>query len=880
MAKFTGHTITSDSALGSAVIKQSLRIDQGSTDLTGSNYSRTFGSGDRKTFTISLWAKKCGSPGNIGDGDDQYSMLSAGGGGSGASAGNFFFYNDDTLRFTSNPQPSVVLQLITNRRFRDVTAWYHLMAVLDTTQATESNRAKLYVNGVQETSFSTATYPSQDNTTVYLNGAFQHRVGSNSLGSNIANSYGNFNGYFAEYNFIDGQALDPSSFGFTDPQTGIWMPKRYEGTYGTNGFYLDFSDNTSTTTLGIDKSPNGNDFTPEDASTGDLTLDSPSNNFATLRYYTGPASSGSKLQEGNLKFITGSSGSARNLNRMGMSRFLPTSGKWYAEVRVLDSNGQNFIGVGSYQVDILQTSNNTRYAFVYGSDGDSYVRTAGSESIATYAASYTQNDVIGVYVDMDASTPLVSFSKNGQWANGSGSWNQSTPTSYITLGDTFFTEDTGGHFGIGFIVSSGSGGTSATYQFNFGQDSTFSGLTTAGGNKDDRGIGDFKYPVPSGALSLCSANFPLTAPSVIRPQKHFDTLLWTGNGSQNRIIDGLEFAPDFVWMKARSTSAYYHQIHDTLRGTSAGVLFGNVDAVEDSTYALGSFNTDGFTVYKDANNDQQNANGVTMVAWCWKAGGKSNTFNVDDVGYANASAAGITDGSIALTGASVNREAGFSMVTYTGTGSTGTVGHGFTKTPKVVMTKSRSATGSWNYLDVVGNSTAEYGLFLNDNGGYTSYQGGTYWADTLPTSSVFTVNSNASTNASGVTYIAYCWTDIPGYSKMGIYRGNGQSKGKFVDCGFRPAWLLIKRTNASRNWMLFDNKRDIDNPVQTFLEADQTSADATLSGGVDFFSNGFQCVTSDTDVNANDTSGGDTYLFMAFAEESGTTPFDTFPNAR
>ena len=281
MALFTGHTITSDSALGSAVIKRSLRIDQGVSDLTGSNYSRTFGSGNRKTFTISVWVKKCNTPGNIGDGDDQYSMISAGGGGSGASAGNFFFYNDDTLRFTSNPQPSVVLQLITNRRFRDDTSWYHLMAVLDTTQATESNRAKIYVNGVQETSFSTATYPSQDNTTVYLNGAFQHRVGSNSLGSNIANSYGNFNGYLAEFNFIDGQALDPSSFGFTDPQTGIWMPKRYEGTYGTNGFYLDFTDNTSTTTLGIDKSPNGNDFTPEDVDVTDCVLDTPSNNFAT-----------------------------------------------------------------------------------------------------------------------------------------------------------------------------------------------------------------------------------------------------------------------------------------------------------------------------------------------------------------------------------------------------------------------------------------------------------------------------------------------------------------------------------------------------------------------------------------------------------------------
>ena len=861
MAKYTGHTITSDSALGSAVIQRSLRFN----DDDSASLNRTPSSaGNRKTFTFSFWTKR----GDLGGSNKHMFAIQI------DSSNQFVirFTNSDIIQIYDYQSASHQMIFDTDAVFEDVSAWYHIVVAVDTTQSTNTDRFKLYVNNSQVTSFSNSTYPSQNHDTL-VNTTNAHYIGQK-------NSSLYFDGYLAEFHFVDGYQYDPSYFGFTDPVTNIWMPKRYEGIYGTNGYYLDFSDNSSTSTLGIDKSPNGNDFTLNNFATGDSVLDTPSNNFSTLRHHVTPPSSGASLSEGNLKHTSGTSGSARDLGRMGISTLLPTSGKWYAEVKLLTNTNQTAIGVGPYQVELLPTVTNTRYVFIYGDDGEKYVNTNGSESSATYGSSYTQNDIIGIYVDMDASTPLVSFSKNGQWANGSGSWNQSTPTSYITLGNTFFTEKTGGHLGIGFIVHSGSGPTSVSYQANFGQDSTFSGGNTAGGNSDDRGIGDFKYPVPSGALALCSKNLPLTAPSVIRPQRHFDTLLWTGNGSQNRVISGLEFAPDFVWMKARSTNAYYHQIHDTLRGTSAGVLFGNVSAVEDSTYALGSFNTDGFTVYKDANNDQQNANGVTMVAWCWKAGGKSNTFNVDDVGYANASAAGITDGSIALTSASVNREAGFSMVTYTGTGSTGTVGHGFTKTPKVVMTKSRSATGSFNYLDVVGNSTAEYGLFLNDNGGYTSYQGGTYWADTLPTSSVFTVNSNASTNASGVTYIAYCWTDIPGYSKMGIYRGNGNADGKFVDCGFRPAWLLIKRTNASRNWMLFDNKRDIDNPVQTFLEADQTSADATLNGGVLFLANGFKCITADTDVNANDTSGGDTYLYMAFAEEPGITPFDTFPNAR
>jgi len=296
---------------------------------------------------------------------------------------------------------------------------------------------------------------------------------------------------------------------------------------------------------------------------------------------------------------------------------------------------------------------------------------------------------------------------------------------------------------------------------------------------------------------------------------------------------------------------------------------GNVN----NTSTITAFNVDGFQI---GNSSLLNTNSATHVAWCWKAGGDSNTFNVDVVGYASAAAAGITDGSIALTAASVNREAGFSIVTYTGTGSSGTVGHGFTKTPKVVMTKSRSASGSWNLLHTVGNPTAEYGLFLNDNGGHSSYQGGTHWGDTLPTSTVFTVNSNASTNASGVTYVAYCWAEIPGYSKFGSYTGNGNADGPFAHLGFRPAWVMIKMVSGSNSWVIYDNKRSSINLVDKRLRAQGSFAEDTHNG-LDFLSNGFKA------RNASSTStnqDGSKYIYMAFAEEPGTTSFDTFPNAR
>ena len=199
-------------------------------------------------------------------------------------------------------------------------------------------------------------------------------------------------------------------------------------------------------------------------------------------------------------------------------------------------------------------------------------------------------------------------------------------------------------------------------------------------------------------------------------------------------------------------------------------------------------------------------------------------------------------------------------------------------TPNIVITKSRSTTGSWAILDTVGNSSAEYGLFLNDNGGYSSYQGGTYWNDTLPTSTVFRVSSNAATNASGVTYVAYCWTSIPGFSKFGKYTGNGSNDGTFVYTGFRPAWVTVKQTNASNNWQTWDSARESSNVMQRILEFNDASTadDASQYTAIDFCSNGFK---HRTNFQRSNTDGA-TYLYMAFAEQQGVSPYNTIINAR
>ena len=417
------HYITDDSALGGMEIKRSWRVEQGTADVnSGSNFYRTFGSGNRRTFTTSVWVKKCDTPGNIGD--DQYAIFTAGGGGSGSSSLHLYFYNDDRLQYSGGISGSASFDLRTDRRFRDTCNWYHIVAAVDSTAITSSDRVKLYVNGVQQTNLQTASYPSQ-NGEMYFNYGIRHRIGSFSIWSNMANTYGNFNGYMADMYFIDGAQLTPASFGYTDTMTGMWRPKRfkfatdipnkttrtYSGTFtasgngfgsnpttnafngdisngfnnsaggqiitwntstynlsgnvriygrgsaydvyingnatkvadmpssngwvdlgthekineiqwagttyntadglgsagvhvnaiivdgvwlrdnlsefGTNGFWLDFRDNTSTTTLGYDYSGNGNHFTPDEVSVSgwegnDSFIDTPTNNFPML----------------------------------------------------------------------------------------------------------------------------------------------------------------------------------------------------------------------------------------------------------------------------------------------------------------------------------------------------------------------------------------------------------------------------------------------------------------------------------------------------------------------------------------------------------------------------------------------------------------------
>jgi len=347
--------------------------------------------------------------------------------------------------------------------------------------------------------------------------------------------------------------------------------------------------------------------------------------------------------------------------------------------------------------------------------------------------------------------------------------------------------------------------------------------------------------------------------TIDNPEAYFQTKLYTGNGTDDTTISGVGFQSDLTWIKGRSNTAW-HQVTDSVRGVG-NVISTNSTGAESNFSSLKSWNSDGFVLSDNAN---FNGNGVTFASWNWKAG---TSFTND------ASGTGI--GSVDSTG-SVNTDAGFSIISYTGNGTSGaTVAHGLGSVPDMYITKNRDYAYGWGvYHKSLG---ANYGLFLNDTAVSTA---GTGWRnDTAPTSSVFTLGGGSqpyrySANKSGDDYIAYFFKEKQGYSKFGSYTGNGSTDGTFVYTGFKPAFVMIKRTDAASEWSLFDNKRSSSsgsNLVDLVLTPNESSAE--VAGGsssarqIDLLSNGWKFKTTSGGINA---SGG-TYIYMAFAENPFVT---------
>ena len=730
-----------------------------------------------------------------------------------AASPDYISFSNDVLRISFVGGTIVIT---TNAVYRDPSAWYHVVMAIDTTQATAANRVLLWVNGVAVTSFSAAAYPSLNaNTSFNLSGTGMI------IGQVASSSY--YDGYMAEINYIDGTALTPSSFGSTNAITGVWQPAKYTGTYGTNGYYLNFSDNSASTaaTIGKDYSGNANNWTPNNISvtagvTYDSMLDVPTpyfdggngrGNYAVLNPLN-------KLQSGTTTVISDGNLNITSTTAADYGFALSTmsaSTKVYWESVITSSSAGNGSYIGaSLATGTLAGANNCYYTM----SGVIYLNAVSQGTFATIAV----NDIIGnIY---DPSTGTLTFYKNN--------------TLILAVSTGWTGSDV-----FPFLGDASSNVVALT--INFGQR-------------------PFTYTPPSGYVALNTQNLP--TPTISNGANYMAVTTYTGNGGTQSVVNtgnvigtapysnnpaGVIFQPDWVWNKSRS-SITSHNLTDSVRGVQKS-LFSNTTAAELSACELTAFNSNGFTLVRDASRAEQNESASTYVSWQWKAGA-GTTSNITVGQYST----GPNVPSIAST-VSVGATQGFSVVTYTGTGANATVGHGLGVAPVMIIAKSRGSAGTnWG---VWHTSLTAYSYFLLLN--TTAVQAtAANTLQALPTSTVVSVGSSSIFNDAS-TMVMYCFSAVAGYSKFGSYTGNASTDGPFVFLGFRPRFIMIKNSSTTGSWTMVDTSRDTYNLSTKGLYADLSIAEDT-SRAIDILSNGFKL------RSATANNSADTFIYMAVAE--------------
>ena len=890
--------------------------------------------GSQTTWTWSGWVKQT----SFGTSGTQWLLTS---GNQGSIATNYtalsfsaqgFLGNTNQLQFYATQSNSTVFALASNARFESSTGWYHVVASIDTAQTSPSERVKLYVNGVRITQWASSTFPSQNTSIPFVNSSsFESRIGS-------MPSYGTYDGYMTEVNFIDGQALTPSSFGQFDANNN-WLPTRYTGTYGTNGYYLTFNNNTLDTNVTL----NATATAPFGGVAANATTDngvyfasntSTGSSFFALRYdfgtqtqvtrailsaayFTGGTSATWAIWGSNddsnyttlASFGVTNSGTNYNLNINGNFRYyylratnFGTNGQvvldgftLYQDGLGLDSSGignnwtpTNFSvtagvtndslldsptdyddGSGNIRGNYCVLDANTKGSFVTLSNAG--LTTAGNTSSNSGLAMGTLAVSSGKwYWEMTATTAgQISYmgvaKRNSPWStldnvetfgnngyamilrtNGElfGNEKVAASTTSFTNGDVMacaldmdsgalYISKNGTWLNSGNPVS-GSAKTGALFTWGPGSE-TLDLLTPIGGGYN----GNLNH------FNFGQRAFTYTPPAGFRPI-NTKNLKDVGSFNLPDTFGNYVNTPDLIWIKNRSNT-YNHIIQDTVRGPAVYVDLTSA-AQQPAATGVQAFLPNGFQIGSILGG---NANLERIVGWTWNRG----------------------------------RIPGFDIVTYGGNSTASqTISHNLGVKPAMMIVKSiSSGVASWNSWNVwhqsLSNQAQSY-LRLGEN--LILNTSSAVWGNAAPGNSTFTVgwNAGAGLNGTGDSFIAYLWAEVPGFSKFGTYTGNASSEGPFINTGFRPAFVMIKRTDATSSWIIYDVKRDLVNPcfreIQPNSTESENSGTSNISGRIDILSNGFKERSSSSDSNfAFENASGGTYVYAAFAE----APFK-YANAR
>ena len=808
----------------------------GSNDYLSRGASLT-GIADSKSMIFSAWVKFDG-----GDSTDQYLFYVG-------NAGFRITRNSSNILTVEGFDPSTILVMTSNVTYTADGQWHHILASCDLA----NTQGWLYIDDVDVL----------DVGAIFTNSNIAWNT--NNAGCSVGASYSGtskFNGRLAEVYFQDGEFLnlsttsnrrkfisadlEPVDLGSDGSTPTGTQPILYQA-IATGETISDFKTNkgsgggmteNGTLTaggavrpLGVDLSPTGtitatNDSPTDDAANG-------YGNHATFNLLrTNTISASPTYSNGNRSVTNSAAGSA---TYSPYTTIVVNAGKFYAEIAPNTfANDEEIIGMALNSWDQWEASN--QLGASSGSVGLHTLSTADTKikinggTLTTVDTKMVSPDRTVLAADVDAGMGWLGFYDDSagviRWVDSSG---------------TTRTTDEPGN------------GTNATWTFTANSVIKFGASIHSGGDVDLYAEkADWVGTAPSGFKALSTANLP--APTVTDPSAYFKTLLYTGNSTGSTAITGCQDAsgtnwtPDLVWIKPRTFAADgRHCLYDQVRGANKRISSNNTNAEATDIDCLDSFDSGGFTLGADTANNLVNDSGYTYVAWCLNAGGS---------GSSN------TDGTITST-VSAAAHGGFSIGTYTGTGSNATVGHGLDRTPSLYIVKDLDNSTDWFVYNETSGAT-KY-LKLNTIGAETTSS--IRWNDTAPTSSVFSLGTSADVNGSGADFVFYAFARTPGLIGIGSYTGNGSADGPYVvvddgASGFRPAFFLVKVINTTQNWFIFDSARNTYNEVDLELYANLSAADSSRSPGLDFVANGVKLRTSYPGINAS----GDTFIYLAFAE--------------